>query len=212
MNTKPQYKKVVCADGFTVSIQASKFHYCEPRNDAGPYTEVELGYPNMVPTKEIIRHAEDPDDLCHTIYGYVLADAVERLIRTHGGMVSGELPPLDIRAAFMMDGPSDAAEDTQCCDVCCGPAADDSNLCIEHLYGGEPRHRAPATNYKFRVPQASHPKGELCYGIFTEDDPENPGYLHIFTIDPGYARGIAGWPGACQIMGPLVLKQEEGAR
>ena len=31
-----------CKDGTTASIQASKYHYSEPREDFGPYTEVEV--------------------------------------------------------------------------------------------------------------------------------------------------------------------------
>ena len=32
-----RYKKVVCADGATVSIQGSQYHYCTPLDDYGNY-------------------------------------------------------------------------------------------------------------------------------------------------------------------------------
>ena len=36
-----------CRDGFRVSIQASRDHYCEPHDDLGPCTHVEVTYPIM---------------------------------------------------------------------------------------------------------------------------------------------------------------------
>ena len=42
-----RFKEVVCADGFSMSVQASETHYCSPREDgAEKYTAVEVGYPN----------------------------------------------------------------------------------------------------------------------------------------------------------------------
>ena len=39
-------KRIECADGFSMSVQASRFNYCEPRvDDAKAYTEVEVGFP-----------------------------------------------------------------------------------------------------------------------------------------------------------------------
>jgi hypothetical protein len=36
---------ITCTDGFSMSVQASKFHYCSPRMDhAEAYTSVEVGF------------------------------------------------------------------------------------------------------------------------------------------------------------------------
>ena len=43
---KSKYKRILCADGFNMSVQASETSYCEPRNDRGPYKEVEIGFPS----------------------------------------------------------------------------------------------------------------------------------------------------------------------
>ena len=44
---RKMYEKVVCADGFTMSVQASEFSYCSPReNSALKYNEVEVGFPS----------------------------------------------------------------------------------------------------------------------------------------------------------------------
>ena len=42
----PTKQPIICADGFTMSVQASEYHYSTPRRtDAESYTEVEVGYP-----------------------------------------------------------------------------------------------------------------------------------------------------------------------
>jgi len=88
------YAKVTCADGFKVSIQASSYNYCEPRSDiAKAYQSVELGFPNR-PCVFIKDYAENPRDLTGTVYGWVPAHVVRMMIVAHGGIVSGECPPL----------------------------------------------------------------------------------------------------------------------
>ena len=85
---------VQCADGFTVSIQASSNHYCIPKSDAtSAYESVELGFPNR-PCMFIKDYAEDRANLTGTVYGYVPAHIVRKMIAAHGGIVSGECPPL----------------------------------------------------------------------------------------------------------------------
>jgi len=38
-------KQVELENGGTLSVQASASHYCSPRNNTGPYTSVEVGFP-----------------------------------------------------------------------------------------------------------------------------------------------------------------------
>ena len=86
-------KPVICADGFSMSVQASHTSYCQPRIDeAERYSEVEIGFPNA---KEelLMEWCEEPDDPTGTVYGYVPAQVVTNVIAKHGGMVDGELPP-----------------------------------------------------------------------------------------------------------------------
>jgi hypothetical protein len=89
-----RYAALVCEDGFSVSIQAGERSYCSPRNDIGPYTAVELGFPNEEDPL-IIPWAEDGSDLKGTVYGYVPVDIVLEMITNHGGIKSGELPPME---------------------------------------------------------------------------------------------------------------------
>ena len=88
------YEMVTCTDGFTVSIQAGKYNYSEPRTDTPhAYKSVELGFPNR-PCMFIKDYAEDPKNLTATVYEYVPAHIVRKMIAAHGGIVSGECPPL----------------------------------------------------------------------------------------------------------------------
>ena len=77
--------RITCADGFNVSVQASKYHYCAPRHSGlSEYDSFELGYPSAADDL-ITPYAEDSDNLTQTVYGYVPADVVSALIAKHGG-------------------------------------------------------------------------------------------------------------------------------
>lgn len=86
---------VECADGYSVSIQASEYHYCVPRtNDAKEYGACELGFPNQ--PDELINEWACEHDYTKTVYPYVPAEVIQALLEKHGGIVSGECPPLRI--------------------------------------------------------------------------------------------------------------------
>ena len=77
-----------CADGFSISVQASEFHYCKPRvNKADNYESVELGLPNAVEPL-IMEYAENPDDPTKTVYGWVPVEIVDKVIEKHGGIIN----------------------------------------------------------------------------------------------------------------------------
>lgn len=77
--------RIVCADGFSISIQASVFNYCTPRENLenGEYTTVELGYPSE--EDELIK--EYKEIYSNKIYPYVPIEVVGILIEKHGGMM-----------------------------------------------------------------------------------------------------------------------------
>lgn len=91
-------KRVVCEDGFSVSVQASDFNYCSPRNNVGPWGCVECGFPTSKdPVLE--EWAEDPGaeiegGQVQTVYGWVPSEVILKVIESHGGMISGELPEM----------------------------------------------------------------------------------------------------------------------
>ena len=78
--------RLYCNDGYSISVQASEFHYCSPRlNGLQDYESVELGYPSA--EDELINeYAEDALDYTDTVYGYVPIEVVEKLIEKHGGI------------------------------------------------------------------------------------------------------------------------------
>ena len=78
--------RVHCADGFSVSVQASQFHYCRPRIDsAEKYNAVELGYPSAADDL-ITEYAED-NSYTENEYSYLPNEIVDKLIEKHGGIV-----------------------------------------------------------------------------------------------------------------------------
>ena len=86
-------EKIVCADGFEMSVQAHSGGYCTPRIDnADRYTAVEIGFPNQI-DELLLEYCEDSGNPTETVYGYVPATTVSLVIAKHGGIVSGELPP-----------------------------------------------------------------------------------------------------------------------
>ena len=91
-----RYERLVCADGASVSIQAGAGIYSTPRDNVGPYTHVEAGFPSVEPPPSWREYAEDPNDLIGTVYGYLPYDCVDEFINVHGGLLEGfefALPP-----------------------------------------------------------------------------------------------------------------------
>ena len=68
---------VECADGTTISVQASQFHRCTPRTDKGPYTHVEV-WQASAPVTEFDYDKDYPS-------AYVPIEKVVEFIDNHGG-------------------------------------------------------------------------------------------------------------------------------
>ena len=80
--------KVICESGLKLSVQASGFHYCSPRENEGPYTAVEVGFPSHE-VAELMPYAENPSNPTDTVYGYVPVEIVESIILKNGGIKGG---------------------------------------------------------------------------------------------------------------------------
>jgi hypothetical protein len=94
---KQKNRRVVCADGFNMSVQADENSYCSPRTDEGPYLSVEVGFPSAYDFY-LIEYAEDRNQPTETVYGWVPIRQVRLCIDAHGGWAEGELPPFDTEA------------------------------------------------------------------------------------------------------------------
>lgn len=79
--------RVICKDGYSVSIQANYYCYCLPRENNAIYEEVELGFPSEA-DELILEYAEDTYSPKDTVYGFVPVAVVKQLLEKHGGIVS----------------------------------------------------------------------------------------------------------------------------
>jgi hypothetical protein len=93
--------RIVCADGFSMSVQAHESSYCIPRKSFVAHTHMEGGFPSSTPLDpELRKFAEDlygcddesECDFTETVYGYVPREVFEREFELHGGIVEGKLP------------------------------------------------------------------------------------------------------------------------
>jgi hypothetical protein len=85
-----QFGHLKLADGSVISVQASSFHYCTPREDFAPeYSEVEVAsfgksIPELAEFSEGIADPEDPQAVW--VYPYTPTERVEALIAARGGL------------------------------------------------------------------------------------------------------------------------------
>ena len=95
--------RIVCTDGVSLSVQAGVFLYSTPREDTGPYIELEVGFiraagqnPNngkvFTPPDTWRAYTADGDEFPTDVYGYIPIELVEEFIEEHGGIKTGKLP------------------------------------------------------------------------------------------------------------------------
>jgi hypothetical protein len=72
-----------CKDGFSMSVQASRSHYCFPKLDGGPYTSVEVGFPTE--KEELLMPFSSEVCWWDNVYGWVPLSVVQQVIDNHGG-------------------------------------------------------------------------------------------------------------------------------
>ena len=81
----PLAPRITCADGFSLSVQASHGAYCSPRRNVAEWYQVEVGFPSE-PPEAFLSYAEDPDRPTDTVYGYTPIELVVAEINRHGGI------------------------------------------------------------------------------------------------------------------------------
>lgn len=89
-------KPILCADGTIISVQASSTHYCSPKSDeAFAYSAVEV----------LIDKPNDPVGYNRTdkVLTWVIPETLMELIKEHGGIIGGQLPPLDFGNHQLVD-------------------------------------------------------------------------------------------------------------
>ena len=105
-------ERIKCVDGFSISIQASEYNYCAPKENGHSviYTEVELGFPNRDDDliKEYVEDlSKDDEDIDYTgsVYPYVPSHIVALMIASHGGIIGGECPRLGRNTTIICEIP-----------------------------------------------------------------------------------------------------------
>ena len=90
-----QHPPIKCKNGLSMSVQASRTHYCTPRIDgARLYTHVEVGFPSER-VEALMPFAENSSDPTGTVYGWVPVTILAQVIKEAGGITSStSLPPM----------------------------------------------------------------------------------------------------------------------
>ena len=89
--------RIKCKDGFSMSVQASSFHYCSPKEDnAIEYDAVEVGFPSEAePLLSEYSEGMIDTDPTSSVYTYVPSNVIFEIIKKHKGIISGgPLPPI----------------------------------------------------------------------------------------------------------------------
>ena len=79
--------RVVCKDGFELSIQAGNFFYSCPavtRTDV-EYTACEVGCPSVKEELLMPYIESDKDDPTTAVYPYTPVDIIQKVVEKHGG-------------------------------------------------------------------------------------------------------------------------------
>ena len=82
-------RRIRCADGLSLSVQSGRGNYCSPRDDVGPWWDVEVGFPSER-IEQFMQYAEDADKPTKTVYGWVPLTLVAEVIAEHGGFAEAE--------------------------------------------------------------------------------------------------------------------------
>ena len=90
MLTSTRLPKIVCSDGFEMSVQVGSSLYSTPKKVAKRYSAVEIGFPSE--PEELIKeyaeslYDEDATDYTDTVYSYVPVKIVDKVLKKHGGI------------------------------------------------------------------------------------------------------------------------------
>jgi hypothetical protein len=106
---RPVAAHIRCADGATLSVQASSLHHCTPKSDTGPWEAVEVWYIKGPKGNNVsVTSWREWGDGLYDPYGYVPIRLVNAFIKRHGGLET----PSDnatIKRHGKLETPSDEA-------------------------------------------------------------------------------------------------------
>ena len=79
------FARIICSDGFSMSVQGGEGLYSHPRAKSESYSAMEIGFPSKRELL-ILDYAEDeyrPED---TVYPYTPVSIIQEVIDKHGGI------------------------------------------------------------------------------------------------------------------------------
>ena len=91
--TTSRLPHIVCADGFSMSVQVGYSLYSTPKKVAKRYSAVEIGFPSE--PEELIKEwaeflpfseEDEEPDYTDTVYPYVPVKVVDKVLKRHGGI------------------------------------------------------------------------------------------------------------------------------
>mgnify|MGYP001552072057 FL=1 len=91
-SSNPINPRVILNSGASLSIQASSSHYCLPREDEGPYTHYEMGFPENLEESDLAMLEEFEEAPGEGVCPYVPKDVLKKIINRNGGIKKGQLP------------------------------------------------------------------------------------------------------------------------
>ena len=76
--------RIICNDGFSMSVQGGEFTYSNPRQFGSNFTEMEIGFPSEY--EELISSYSESNEYTETVYPYVPVSLIIQVIEKHGGI------------------------------------------------------------------------------------------------------------------------------
>ena len=96
MLTSTRLPKIVCSDGFEMSVQVGSSLYSTPKKVAKRYSAVEIGFPSEheplieeyaeLGIFDSVNSGEKFIDYTDTVYPYVPVKIVDKVLKKHGGI------------------------------------------------------------------------------------------------------------------------------
>ena len=93
MLTSTRLPKIICSDGFEMSVHVGSSLYSTPKKVAKRYTAVEIGFPSehepLIEEYAETFYKEDGEDVTDytdTVYPYVPVRIVDKVLKKHGGI------------------------------------------------------------------------------------------------------------------------------
>lgn len=77
--------RIICKNGFSMSVQGSAYHYCFPKSLQKYYDSMEIGFPTKRINK-LLQYRDGSGNATESVYAYVPCELIETIIKKNGGI------------------------------------------------------------------------------------------------------------------------------